>query len=268
MDVLSKDLEKICKISKETKLSLEKKSDSESNSSSSEHYDRDSDTEEKNKNIELNLNFKKALLGYHIVNKNSLKEAQWEEINSQILIKSNYSILEEAKGSHKPGCDLKSCIGNFSNKTTKQDGKYYNISSYRLTTICSENNIGTISDILGEINKRDTTFEFYSILARDEIENKIFYKWYLIPKSTDLFNPKKYNWKKMIGKRGINKGKQIGWETDIFNDCKMNIRFSMSSQLWLKINISEIKKYIISEVCCVLVNNQIDYIDLYNKLLT
>ena len=171
-----------------------------------EGYFSDSDSDEKSckekKNIELKLNFKKALIGYHMVNKNSLKEAQWEEINSQILTKSNCTILEEANGSHKSGCDLKSCIGKFSNKTTKQAGEYYNISSYRLTTVCSENNIGTISDILDEINKRDTTFESYSILARDELENKINYKWYLIPKSTDLFNPKKYNWKKKNWKKG------------------------------------------------------------------
>ena len=41
---LSKDLEKICKVPKETKLSLEKKSDSDSDSSPIEESDRDSDT--------------------------------------------------------------------------------------------------------------------------------------------------------------------------------------------------------------------------------
>lgn len=219
----------------------------------------------KNLNI-IKLNFKKSIKGYHIVNKTPIKEAPWEEINSQILNKSKIYINYCANGSHISGCDLKTNFGNISNKTSKKNGKYYNISSYRLTSVCSDKNIGNIDTIINEISKRDKTFDYYSILSRDEIKNNINYIWYIIPKNIDIFNPKKYIWKKMFGKRGEKKGKQTGWISNNLNNCQMKITFSMSSQLWIKIDISNIYQYQISKVNCNINDNTIDYIDLYDKL--
>jgi hypothetical protein len=69
----------------------------------------------------------------------------------------------------------------------------------------------------------------------------------------------------MIGKRGKNKDEQVGWTTNEINGCKMGITFSMSSQLWMHITISEeLKKFIIASTT--LNNTQtFNYIELGDK---
>ena len=67
----------------------------------------------------LASNFKKAINGYHMLSKEPLKESKWEEINTQILDKSNCTVLNTASGSHISGCDLTTQqMGNLSNKTS------------------------------------------------------------------------------------------------------------------------------------------------------
>jgi hypothetical protein len=101
--------------------------------------------------------FKKCVRGYHLINMDPIKEAVWESINSQVLTHSGTTVYEKSSGSHSPGSDISSNIGNFSNKSVKYDSPkndHFNISSYRLTTVCSSDSPGNISEIIEEINKR------------------------------------------------------------------------------------------------------------------
>jgi hypothetical protein len=198
----------------------------------------------------LLTNFQKAVCGYHIVNQEPLKEAQWEEINSQVLSYSGYKITETASGSHSSGCDLKSNIGNFSNKTTKQSKTAISISSYRLSSVCNQKDPGCLETIMSEIEKRDSSFTHYSLLVRDEQQKEprsLCYHWYIIPKYEQSVQARKYTWKPMYAKRGKKK-EQLGWETEPIHGCKMSITFSMSSQLWIHLPLEKLKKFVVGTV--------------------
>jgi hypothetical protein len=218
-------------------------------------------------------NFQKAVCGYHIVNNEPLKEAQWEEINSQVLSYSGYKIIKTASGSHSSGCDLKSSIGNFSNKTTKQTKTAISISSYRLSSVCNQKNTGCLETIIGEIEKRDSSFTHYSLLVRDELhkENKLegkskqlCYRWYLIPKYERSVRARAYTWKPMHAKRGAH-NEQVGWETEPVDGCRMTITFSMSSQLWIHIPLTQLKKFLVGKVS-VDKRGIRNYLDLYDMM--
>lgn len=57
---------------------------------------------------------------------------------------SGISVSNCANGSHKSGTDIISDIGSLSNKTSKYDKDTFAISSYRLTSVCNEKDVGTI----------------------------------------------------------------------------------------------------------------------------
>jgi len=62
------------------------------------------------------------------------------------------------------------------------------------------------------------------------------------------------------------KGSVIGWNTDVINGSSMSISFSMSSQLWINLSITDdIKKYIVGTTT-VKIGRKYNYIDLYEKL--
>lgn len=218
--------------------------------------------------IKLNLNFEKCVKGYHIINEDPIKETPWEDINAIILNASGYMVDSQSKGSHKSGSDLSCSIGNFSNKSTQYDNhhKSFKISSYRLTTVCSDKMTGDINNILREINSRKN-FNYYSIIVRDDdiINNQLLYDWYLIPCDFPILNPMCYKWNPKLGKIGKNKGAITGWESDIVNGSSMSISFSMSSQLWINVNITDdLKKFIIGS-CKVNKCRKYNYIQLYEK---
>uniref|UniRef100_A0A6C0KIN3 Uncharacterized protein n=1 Tax=viral metagenome TaxID=1070528 RepID=A0A6C0KIN3_9ZZZZ len=187
--------------------------------------------------------FKNEIMGYHIINDAPIKEAVWEEINKNI-VKDVCEISDEAQGNHLSGKDNKFNNWNISNKTAKMNKNKIDISSYRLTKVCSNKSPGIPKDFIDEIEKRDNSFEYYSILLREERKNKnIHYIWCIIPKDYYIFNAKCYEWKRKFGKMKKNKDIQVGWESKY-----MNITFAMSSQLWFHFNYHDIKKYIIAEV--------------------
>lgn len=222
----------------------------------------------------LSMNLQKAIKGYHVVSKEPIKEARWEEINEQVFKKSNCNIIETASGSHMSGCDIRTeQVGNLSNKTSKIKDDVFNISSYRLSSVCHFQRPGEIKDILEEITKKSKSYENYSILLREDIDKTTTcYKWLIIPKTLDVLNSNKYEWSPMIGKRGPNKGLQVGWCTNVNNGCSMKITFSMSSQLWINISLTPTmkEKYIIGEVIYNKKDKekQIDYIDLFDLCVT
>lgn len=214
----------------------------------------------------LSANFTKCVKGYHLINDDPIKETPWEDINAQVLTASGCIINSQSNGSHKPGADLSCSLGDLSNKSTQYEtgNKSFKLSSYRLTTVCSDKTPGKIEDIIAEINSRKN-FKFYSIIVRYEKDNEIQYDWYLIPSDYPQFNPSSYKWIPKVGKQGKNKGSTTGWETDTIGGSSMSITFSMSSQLWLDIVITEeMKKFIIAS-CKVNKGRKLNYIQLYNR---
>lgn len=197
----------------------------------------------------LTENFTKICNGYHLLHKDPINETNWESVNEQTLDLSGYEVLETSSGSHKPGCDITTnTLGGLSNKSTQygKDMKGFSVSSYRLTSICSQDDPGDINTIIETINKKKN-FDFYSILVRNETSDQIQYDWYLIPSNNPIFNPESYSWEPLIGQRGKNMGKQIGWKSNEINGSSMDITFSMSSQLWIYVEITdELKDYIVS----------------------
>jgi len=90
--------------------------------------------------------------------------------------------------------------------------------------------------------------------------------WLLIPSNHPALDPASYTWQPAIGKRGKNKDAQVGWSTNEINGCKMAITFSMSSQLWIHIEMTEeIKKYIVASVK-VTNKSTYNYIQLLEKM--
>lgn len=220
------------------------------------------------KNKKIYEKFKKELIGYHIVNDDDLKESRWEEINCNIVCDFHKIDEEEkAKGNHFSGKDNKIDNWNISNKSVKvnieKGKKKISLSSYRLTSVCSENNPNNIDDILKEISNRDNSYEYYSIISREKNGQNIRYIWYIIPKKFKLINPNKQIWKMSYGKQGKRKGLINGWESE-----NMKIIFSMSSQLWIDLNLEDIEKYKIHEINVDTTKiPKITYSDLYDKYM-
>jgi hypothetical protein len=213
-------------------------------------------------------NFGKCVQGYHLINSDPLKESVWESVNAQVFVASGIPVESKSSGSHSPGSDITCSIGNISNKSAKYDGKgrdSFSISSYRLTAVCSGTNCGKPEDIIAEIDKRKN-FQYYSVIVREELPESYKYDWYLIPSTHPSLVPETYEWSPMYGKRGINKGKQIGWFTNTVNGSNMSVSFSMSSQLWMNVAVTEeMKQFIVGNV----VTNKTqtyDYLQLYNML--
>jgi len=215
----------------------------------------------------LGANFVKCVKGYHLINDDPIKEAPWEDINAIVLNASGCPVTSQSGGSHKSGGDILCSLGEFSNKSTQYDpGRAsFKISSYRLTTVCSDREPGKIEEIVAEIQKRKN-FAFYSIIVREEDEKEILYDWYLIPSDFPAFNPAAYTWGVKLGKIGKNKGSVVGWETKPSDSgSSMSITFSMSSQLWLDIAITkEMRRFVVGS-CTVAKGRKYNYIELFEK---
>jgi len=218
-----------------------------------ENFEKEKDIYKKLKTDEVKERFKNELEGYHMVNKEPLNMSKWETINSKIASIA-LPISDEACGNHASGKDAKFGDYGMSMKTGKIQGKKVkkaSISSYRLTTVCNTANNGTEENIINEIKKRDKSFEYYSILLREEKNNKdyIDYRWYVIPKKFRLFQVKNLK---------LNANKK-NWESQDKN-CK--ITFSLSSQLWFDFNLDEIDdEYMIASHEIYNCESKMDYTD-------
>ena len=202
--------------------------------------------------------FQKEVQGYHLLCEAPVKEALWEEINKNVA-SCVCNVTDQAKGNHASGVDMQFDNCGISMKSAKLDKTKISISSYRLTTVCSDKNPGEPVEILKEINNRDSSFQYYSILLRQELKDDILqYHWCFIPKSSPLFKIVETDFKPKIGKTGKNKGTQVGWETKY-----MSISFSMSSQLWIHFTFDDIKQYIISSITVDNSNKKLSYSDIF-----
>jgi hypothetical protein len=190
--------------------------------------------------------FKKAVSGYHAVNVSPIKEAVWEEVNSCIFENSGIEIYSKSDGSHISGCDIVCSLGRISNKSSKYNNKdMFNISSYRLTSTCTDKNPNCSDSINSEITRRNN-FDYYSIICRKENIDSIVYDWIILPSDHKTVSHQQRKWLPVFGKRGNKSGEQVGW----YNN-NMSIKFSMSSQLWISINKKDIKDYIIASTTLV-----------------
>jgi hypothetical protein len=234
-------------------------------------------------------NFTKCVRGYHLINDDPIKETPWEDINAIIMTASGLKVDSQSNGSHKSGGDISCSMGSFSNKSTQYDSadnNSFKISSYRLTTVCSDKSPGAIEDIIAEINKRKN-FTYYSIIVRNVCQAparhndfvkcggisqtndnnaEILYDWYLIPSDFPALDPASYQWRPKLGKTGKNKDTIVGWETDVLNGSKMSITFSMSSQLWLDVSVTEEMRQFIVGSCQVSRGRKYNYIQLQQML--
>lgn len=206
----------------------------------------------------LQSTFHSIVLGYHMINKTPIKEGVWEEVNCDI-VRDVCCITDEANGNHVSGKDNRFDNYNISNKSSKTDGINVTISSYRLSSVCSNKNHDNPQKIINEIEKRDKSFDYYSLLLRNEKGKSIInYDWYIISKDCHVFKIDKIVPK--IGKMGKKKGEVVGWTSQY---C--DITFSMSSQLWYKFNVKNIEKY---KICSTEVDNskpKINYSQIYNS---
>ena len=203
--------------------------------------------------------FQKEVQGYHLICEAPIKEALWEEINKNIA-GCVCDVKDEAKGNHKSGKDMQFDEFGISMKSSKMEKNKISISSYRLTTVCSDKNPGIPAEIVKEISQRDSSFEYYSVLLREELEDNIIdYYWCVIPKTCPIFNISANDLQPKMGKTGKNKGVQVGWETKY-----ISITFSMSSQLWIHLTFDDIKSYVVSNVKVSNSNKKISYTDIFN----
>lgn len=198
----------------------------------------------------IDTNFKKCITGYHLINESPVNETMWEDLNAEVFASVGIEIQKKSDGSHLPGMDISCSLGGLSNKSAKYSAnrRNFDISSYRLTTVCSDKHCGDPEEIIKEINSRKN-FDYYSFIIRDEIPSSdaIHYDWLLIPSNHPALDPSSYTWEPTIGKRGKNKDAQVGWSTNSINGCKMSITFSMSSQLWIHIEMTEeIRQFIVA----------------------
>jgi len=215
----------------------------------------------------LAVNFSRCIQGYHLINADPAKESIWESLNAQIFSASGCPVQSKSSGSHAPGSDITCAIGNISNKSAKYEpgNGAFSVSSYRLTATCSSSSFGTIPEIFAEISSRKN-FQYYSIIVREETGEKFRYDWYLIPSDYPQFNPEAYAWSPMMGQRGKNKDKQIGWKTNEINGSSMSITFSMSSQLWMYMNVTEEMRQFIIGTATASREQRFNYLELYEML--
>jgi hypothetical protein len=215
----------------------------------------------------LSENFIKCVKGYHIINDDAIKETPWEDINAQILDASGFSISSLSNGSHKSGADISCSLGNLSNKSSQYHDEQmtsFKISSYRLTCVCSDKEPGKIENILAEIDNRKD-FKYYSIIVRKDNKHEILYDWFLIPSDYTQLNPSSYHWKPKVGKQGKNKDSITGWQSNIIHGSFMSITFSMSSQLWIHLVITEDMYEFKIASCKIKKGRKINYIQLYDS---
>ena len=144
-------------------------------------------------NAQFSNNFTKCVTGYHFINTEPVNETVWEAINCQVLELSGCPVQKTSSGSHSPGQDILCGLGGLSNKSAKYSKKRteFAISSYRLTTVCSDKDCGNVESIVQEINSRKN-YDYYSFIVREEKEDEIYYDWYLIPADHTALSPSSY----------------------------------------------------------------------------
>jgi len=173
-----------------------------------------------------------TIKGFHIINSNPIIERNWEEVFVQAH-KMSSTTIDYKSGNHGSGSDCTIDGVSYSNKTSRIKNGKLSISSYRLTG-CKNN----LKAIINEIDNVRKNFDYYALLAREELEDKYIYRYYKLP--CDFFMAKNFTWMKKYTRRG----KFSGWKTHIMKGIWLDVTECMSSQLWIHLNTSVIAKYL------------------------
>lgn len=216
---------------------------------------------EKLKGSDVGMRFQEVIRVHFALTRHPITGTIWEDIKCKILGKS-FHISEQANGGHQPGKDNR--VDNFgmSDKTMKvSKNNILKVSSYRLGKVCNVKKNGDVSEIIRGIEKRDESFDFFSILVKRDNDNSTTYEWYVVPRDYYIFKIEPNDVRAMVGKQGSNKDEIVGWEWEYGY-----IRFSMSSQLWYKFDINLIQQFRIHSIE---LNNScpiVDYSTLFNLM--
>lgn len=217
---------------------------------------------EKLKGSDVGMRFQEVIRVHFALTRHPIQGTIWENIKCKILEKS-FHICEQANGGHKSGKDNRVDNFNMSDKTAKIDKNddILNISSYRLTTVCDAKKTGDVNEIVREIEDRDKSFDFFSILVKNDNNNSTTYEWYVVPKDYYIFKIVPNDLREKVGKKGKNKDENVGWEWE-----HGDITFSMSSQLWYKFDINLIQQFRIHSVELNHNSPIVDYSTLFNLM--
>ena len=238
--------------------------DNESNDTVVTDTESESNIYIKLKNNDIQSRFRDEIhKHYSLYPDTHIKESLWEDINCNV-VNHIFNVSEKAKGNHKSGIDCKFdswgiSIKSSKIKTNKSGKQEIPVSSYRLTSVKDQNNI---TQLIDEIDERDKSFQYYSILARKECDMRIEYFWFIIPKNYYIFDPHKYEWEIKKNKQN----KKSGWKSKY-----MTINDSMSSQLWFSMDFKDIECYCVANTIVEL-NRPNEYVliskDEYEKLIS
>lgn len=191
--------------------------------------------------------FRDTITGYHLINGDIIRHAVWEGINKQVYTNLGIEVMETANNGHAPGMDIVCAESRLSNKTSLLVvGKKVttDISSYRLSKEINDKDENTQEQICEIINSKKN-FKFYSLLTHRRVEGgQVEYRWYMIPSSHQTVSPETYTWEKTYGKTARTEGIFTGWKTNTVDGSSMFITFSMSSQLWMKVDLTNMDEYI------------------------
>ena len=217
---------------------------------------------EKLKGSDVGMRFQEVIRVHFALTRHPIQGTIWEDIKCKILEKS-FHICEQANGGHKSGKDNRVDNFNMSDKTAKIDKNddILNISSYRLTNVCNAKKTGDVNEIVLEIEERDKSFDFFSILVKNDNNNSTTYEWYVVPKDYYIFKIVPNDLREKVGKKGKNKDEIVGWEWE-----HGDITFSMSSQLWYKFDINLIQQFRIHSVELNHNSPIVDYSTLFNLM--
>lgn len=167
------------------------------------------------------------LSSYHSLISGQVKAEIWEEICSKALIAAGYGSDWTADFNHGIGTDQTTNGGiNISNKGGKlnSDLDTVTISGSRLTRF------ETLDEKIDHIHNADEDY-ILCLAAGSDFDHEYYF---IVIDATDL-DYGNVNWSEKIGKRGINKGKVVGWNA-IGNGYQASITKSMSDQLWTNIS--------------------------------
>ena len=143
-------------------------------------------------------------------------------------------------GSHKSGVDLTIFDQGISAKTFKKKGNILKMSSFRLTK--KGNNIESMFELIDEHSK---SYNFYFYFIREVTKDTMKYNLCIIPK--EQLSHSDFIWDK---KHNMTSKKHSGFKTvEAINESladSLEIVFSQSNQLWLKLNPKKIKKFILT----------------------
>jgi len=172
---------------------------------------------------------RKEIVFYSLLNKIPITNITWEE---RVVNALNYSGTENVlwtPGSHQSGKDIKTPNYSFSCKSMFEKRGIARLSSFRTTTY------PTIEEKINFIDNIGKNFTHYLIISRANFKKHLRYRVYMI--EANYICAKNFNWDSYYSK---NK-RFLGWETDYINGLKLKIVKNMSAQLWIYIDVNDLK---------------------------